>query len=183
MVFVFYFLKKVLFWKMQMGNFQRREENTCHMQQRWLCYMDWSLSKGCILPPCAWPEGRSESVPAGKYINHPKWCESSFKGLRTFPKQTLPPFWFCYKSRWNQVVLTEFLFEVWCGSQKSKNPKTSGVKRKASTSCEKGFLTPSETKPERAREPRGGTATPASSSSSRVAQTSDSAWQKLHPPN
>lgn len=125
-----------------MGNFKRREENTCHMQCRWPCYMDQSFSKGCILPSCAWPEGRSESMPAGKYINHPKCCESSFKGPRTFPKQTLPPFWFCYESRWNQVVLTEFLFEVWCGSQKSKKPKTSGVKSRASTELWKGLFDP-----------------------------------------
>lgn len=129
--------------------------------------------------PRARPAGRSERVPADKIgtrcaHNHPKCCGSSFKGPRTFPKQTLPPFWFCYESRWNPVVLTEFLFEVWCGSQKSKNPKTSGVKSKASQSYEKGCLTPSETKPERATKPQGGTAMPASSSSSRVGQTSDS---------
>lgn len=69
--------------------------------------------------------GRNKWAPpdmAGDCCAHknPKFWESSLKGLWTFPQQTLITFWFCYESRWNQVVLTEFFFEVWFGSQKSK---------------------------------------------------------------
>lgn len=119
-----------------MGNFQRREEKAHHMQQRWPWHMDGSFSKGCsgatsrcpTVSPHHLPLGQRAEVNGCQQINigtrwacnHPKCCESSFKGPWTFPKQTLLPFWFCYESRWNQVVLTEFLFEVWCGSQKSK---------------------------------------------------------------
>lgn len=114
-----------------MGNFQRRKENTHCMQQRWPQHVERSFSSSCPVShhipasPHTWPEGRNEKVPADQIgtrwaHNHPKCCESTFKGPWTFPKQTLPPLRFCYESRWNQVVSTQFLFEVWCGSQKSK---------------------------------------------------------------
>lgn len=69
-----------------------------------------------------------------------------------FPKQTLPLFWLCYETRWNQVVLTEVLFEVWCDFQRSKN-KTWGVR--SNRNYEKLCSTLGEIKSERATKPQG----------------------------
>lgn len=114
LIFVFCF-SKVLFLKTQMGNFQRREEKAYHVQQRWPWHMDGSFSKGCsgatsrcpTVSPHHLALGQRAEVNGCQQIkigtrwacNHPKCCESSFKGPCTFPKQTLLPFWFCYESR------------------------------------------------------------------------------------
>lgn len=90
-------------------------------------------------------------------------------------RKLCPTFWFCYESRWTQVVLTEFLLEVWCGSLKSKSPKTPGVKSKASTELGKGL---NEPKQDKAGEGHRAVGRHGHTSSSRVGKTSDSELTK-----
>lgn len=128
--------------------------------------------------------GRNKWAPpdmAGARCAHknPKFCESSLKGLWTFPKQTLTTFWFCYESRWNRVVLTEFFLEVWFGSHKSKAKLKDWKAKRAKNLC---CLTLSETKAEGPTKPRG-TATMSSSRAHALDRHQTVSLEEFHPPN
>lgn len=109
--------------------------------------MDWSFSQGCPV---------SQGIPTTSGASRLDRCSQPFKVLwkliQRSPNLSKANFAPLLVLLWNQVVLTEVLFEVWCDSQRSKT-KTWGVR--SNRSYEKLWSTLGETKPERATKPQG----------------------------
>lgn len=95
-------------------------------------------------------------------------------------KENSAPLLVFYETRWNQVVLTEVLFEVWCDFQRSKN-KTWGVR--SNRSYEKLCSTLGETKPERPQSHREQSHTSLPQHLTCCTNIRQRAWQNLHPLN
>lgn len=132
-------------------------------------------------PPTCWvgTNGCHQIRPVTAVLTTTRYSvKAPWKASEPFQSK-LTTFWFCYESRWNQVVLTEFLFEVWFSSQKSKAKLKDWKAKQAKKLC---CLTLSETKAEGPTKPRG-TATMPSSRTHTLDRHQTASLEELHPPN